>query len=289
MGELRFTLTFFGGDAEAHRVPADNLTSVLRNLEDDIQNVCHVITSDDPNVDLSEILNGCKLYVVGTPKESSLEIPLATSDSATSWPEKAARTYVAALTELREANGELPRGINRSILKNIAEYIPRNNQYDGFRVTIQSNGEPEETAVVDASLAFVASQKIAELAKFPPSRIYSHSIDGVMYSLTDQNYDDPQSSVTVEVDTGDGKRWLCHIPRETIPKDLSEHWTERVHVHGEATFRPRKPEMIVDKIDFVGVEDDIDKAIDRFIKSNQEVWRGEDTATFLDYVRERDQ
>lgn len=288
MGELKLTLTFFGGKAEEHRVPAHKLGGILRDLEADIRNVCHLITSDDPNVDLDEILSGCKLYVVGSPKESSLKIPIATSPSETNWPLAAGRTYVSALRELPESNGELPRGINRSILEHLIEYV-RDREYDGFHVTIESNGEPESSVTIDSGLSFVASQKLAELKRFPPSVIYSHSVDGIMYGLVDQDYDDPRSSVTVEVDTGDGKKWMCRIPKDKIPKDLSEHWTERVLVHGTATFRPRKPEMDVDYIKFLGPEGDIDEAIDRFIKSNEEVWRGEDTAAFLDYVRERDQ
>jgi len=289
MGELRFTLTFFGGMAKEHRVPAHKLGGILRYLEDDIKNVCHVISSDDPNADLKEILNGCKLYVVGTPKESSLEIPIATIPSETKWPEMAGRTYVSAIRELPQSDGELPRGINRSILEHLVQYISPEREYDGFHVTLESNGEPELTVTIDSELSFVASQKLAELTKFPPSVIFSHSITGVMYGLVDQDYEDPRSSVIVEVDTEDGKKWMCSIPKETIPKDLSEHWTERVVVRGVANFRPRKPEMDVEDIKFLGPEGDLDEAIDRFIRSNQEVWQGEDTAAFLDYVRERDQ
>lgn len=288
MGELKFKLTFFGGMAEQHRVPAHKLGGILRNIESDITNVCRLISTDDPNVDLSEILVGCKLYVVGTPRESSLEIPIATNESQSQWAEKAGRVYVSAIKALPESNGELPHGINRSILEHLVEYT-QGRDYDGFHVTIESNGEPESTVTIDSGLSFVASQKLAELKKFPPSVIHSHSITGVMYGLVDQDYDDPLSSVTVEVDTEDGKRWVCRIPKEKIPKDLSEHWDERVTVRGVATFRPRKPEMEVEEIKFLGPEDDLDDAIDRFIRSNQEVWQGEDTTAFLDYVRERDQ
>ena len=288
MGELRFKLTFFGGKAEEHRVPAHKLGSILRNLEHDITNVCHLISSDDPNVDVSEIIIGCKLYVVGTPKASSVEIPIATTESSTDWPQMAGRAYVSAIRELPESDGELPRGMNRSILEHLVEYT-RDREYDGFHLTIESNGEPESTVTIDSGLSFVALQKLAALTKFPPSVIHSHSITGVMYGLVDQDYDDPLSSVTVEVDTEDGKRWVCGIPKEKIPKDLSEHWDERVTVSGVATFRPRKPEMEVEEIKFLGPEDDLDDAIDQFIRSNQEVWQGEDTTVFLDYVRERDQ
>lgn len=288
MGELRFKLTFFGGKAEGHRVPAQKLGNVLHDLEHDITNVCHLISSDDPNIDLSEILSGCKLYVVGTPKAGSLEIPIATRKSETAWPEKAGRAYLIALRNLPDSE-ELPKGLNRAILENVINYVPRDREYDGFRVTIDANGEPEYSVTIDSTLVLAATQKLAELTKIPISRIYSHSITGVMYSLMDQNYDDPQSSVTVEVDTGDGKRWLCRIPREKIPDRLSEHWTERVLVHGTATFRPRKPEMEVDNIQFLGPSDDLEDAIERFINSNREVWKGEDTQVFLDYVRERDQ
>jgi hypothetical protein len=287
MGELRFTLTFFGGKAEDHRVPAHKLGGILRNLEDDIKNVCRVVSSDDKNVDLAEIISGCKLYVVGTPKESSLEIPIATIQSDTKWPEVAGQTYLSALKELPEANGELPRGINRSILEHIVDYT-HDREYDGFHVTIQSNGEPETSATIDSKLGVVASQKLAELAPYGPSVIYGHSVTGVMYGLEDQNYDDPSSSVTVEVDSGDGKRWMCHIPKDKIPKDLGEHWKERVVVQGIATFRPRKPEMQVEDLRLLGPQSPIDEILDRFIRTNRPLWEGENIAAYMDRVRERD-
>lgn len=288
MGELRFTLTFFGGKADDHRVPAHKLGDVLRGLEDDIRNVCHVIAADDQNVDLSEITRGCKLYVVGTPKESSLEIPIATVESGTQWPEVAGRTYVAALRELPESNGELPRGINRSILEHLTDYVPRNREYDGFRVTIGSNGEPESSVTIDSSLGLIASQKLAEIAPYGPSIMYGHSVTGVMYGLEDQNYDDPLSSVTVEVDSGDGKKWMCHIPKAQIPPDLGEHWKERVVVQGKATFRPRKPEMDVDSIRLLGPQSPVDELLERFIRTNRPLFEGQDVAAYLDRVRERD-
>jgi hypothetical protein len=287
MGELKFTLTFFGGKADEHRVPAHKLGGILRDLEDDIKNVCHLISSDDPNADLSEILRGCKLYVVGTPKESSLEIPIATPTSETKWPEVAGHTYLSALRELPEANGKLPRGINRSILEHIVDYT-RDRDYDGFRVTIQSNGEPESSATIDSGLAFVASQKLAELTPHGPSVIYGHSVTGVMYGLEDQNYDDPRSTVTVEVDSGDGKRWMCHIPKDKIPQDLAEHWKERVVVQGVATFRPRKPEMEVEKMRLLGPQSPVDEMLDRFIRTNRPLWEGQNIAAYMDRVRERD-
>lgn len=287
MGELRFTLTFFGGKAEEHRVPAHKLGSILHLLEDDIKNVCHVVSSGDPNVDVREIMRGCKLYVVGTPKESSLEIPIATPESQTKWPEAAGRAFVSALRELPSANGELPRGINRSILEHILDYT-KDREYDGFHVTIESNGEPESSATIDSALAFVASQKLAELAPFGPAVMHGHSVTGVMYGLEDQDYDDPRSSVTVEVDSGDGKKWMCHIPKEMIPPDLGEHWRERVVVSGVATFKPRKPEMDVEQIRLLGPQSPVDEMLDRFIRTNQPLWKGEDTAAYMDRVRERD-
>jgi hypothetical protein len=287
MGELRFTLTFFGGKAEDHRVPAHKLGSILHFLEDDLKNVCHVVSSEDLNADVVEIMRGCKLYVVGTPKESSLEIPIATEESKTRWPELAGRTYVSALRELPSANGELPTGINRSILEHILLYT-QEREYDGFHVTIEANGEPEERATIDSSLAFVASQKLAELTPFGPAKMYGHSVTGVMYGLEDQDYDDPRSSVTVEIDSGDGKKWMCRIPKEIIPSDLAEHWKERVCVQGVATFRKRKPEMDVEKLLLLGPQSPIDEILERFIKTNQPLWENQDTAAYMDRVRERD-
>lgn len=287
MGELSFTLTFFGGKAERHRVPAHKLGSILRNLEDDIKNVCHIVSTEDPNVDLQDIIQGCKLYVVGTPKASSLAIPIASEKSESAWPELAVHAYVDALKELPSSNGELPKGLNRTILEHVLDYS-QDSEYDGFHLSITENGQPESKITFDAALGFVASQKLAELSPFGPSTIYGHSVTGVMYGLEDQNYDDPRSSVTVEVDSGDGKRWMCHIPKDMIPDDLGEHWKERVVVHGKATLRKRKPEMDVDKITFLGPESDIDDIVDSFIRTNQKVWQGENLDAFMSYVRERD-
>lgn len=285
MGEVRFTLIFFGGKADDHRVPAHKLGGVLRGLESDLRDVCRVVSSDDPNIDLSEIINGCKLYVVGTPKESSLQIPVATPQSDTKWPEVAASTYLTALRELPESNGTLPRGINRKILEHLVDYT-RDSEYTGFRVTLENASS--ESVTIDANLAIVASRKLAEMSAVGPSVIYGHSVTGVMYGLEDQDYDDPGSTVTVEVDSGDGKKWMCRIPKEIVPADLSEHWKERVVVQGRATFRPRKPEIEVERLQLLGPQSPVDEMLERFIRTNRPLFEGQDVATYLDQVRERD-
>jgi hypothetical protein len=137
-------------------------------------------------------------------------------------------------------------------------------------------------------MAVVATRRLSELPDYEIPIIHGHTITGVMYGLEDQNYDDPAANVMIEVDPGIGRRWTCYVPREIIPTDLAEHWTERVSVHGTATFRPRKPEMTVDKLQLLGLELDIDEAVDRFIKTNQEVWQGENTDRYMDFIRERD-
>lgn len=292
MGELRFTLKFFGGKADEHRVSANRLADILRSIGSDIQNVCHIIAADDVNTDVSEIARGCKLYVVGTPKESSLEIPIATEQTESKWPVLAGRTYVSALKELpSDDDGDnLPKGINRSILEHVLSYS-HDAEYDGLHLTVlgNGNGEPEDTITFDYKLRAVAQRKLADLPTLGgPSMIYGHSVTGVMYGLEDQNYDDPRSSVTVEVDSGDGKKWMCHIPKEIMPLDLGEHWKERVVVQGVATFRPRKPEMAVESIRLLGPLSPVDEILDRFIRTNQRLWRGEDTGAYMNRVRERD-
>ena len=141
----------------------------------------------------------------------------------------------------------------------------------------------------DYKLRAVAQRKLAELPTLGgATTIYGHTVTGIMYGLEDQNYSDPLASITVEVDPGAGKRWMCRIPKEKIPDDLADHWKERVMVHGIATFKPRKPEIEVDDIRFLGPALDPDEALEHFIKVNQGVWQGVGVNEYLDYVRERD-
>ena len=181
----------------------------------------------------------------------------------------------------------MPLGLNRSILEHVLEYA-QDSEYEGFHLVIPPNGEPEDRVTFDKSLAYIAAQKLAELSPHGPATIYGHSVTGVMYGLEDQDYSNPSATVIVEVDSGDGKRWICRIPRDILPDDINQHWKERVVVHGVATLKKYRPQMEVDQIKLLGPDRDLDSAVNRFIESNQGMWRGINSERFLKQVRERD-
>jgi|GEM_PF-5868150 len=291
MAQLKFALTFYGGKANAHRVSANRVAEIIQHLGEDIQDVCRIISHEDVNLDFKEIIRGCRLYVVGEPKPSTLTISFETEDVQTEWPEKAGRTLVTGLKMLRmEESDELPKGINRSILEHVQEYYkPVAGEYDGIQLQILANGQPADDLKFDESLKIAAEKKLAVLASPSPYEIEGHSIDGILYGLEDQNYDNPSAKVDVKVDTGDGAHWVCHVERSLLPDDLVEHWKKRVMVTGTAKFRKRKPEMDVAQLEIIGSRPDIEEVLARIEKMTTGIWDDEDLAAYMDRVRERDE
>ncbi len=291
MAQLRFTLSFHGGKADKHRVSADILARIFRGLSDDIENVCRVISSEDVNIDIQEIISSCKLYIVGQPQESSLAIPVATEESQTKWPEIAGRTYATSLRQLPmdDLDEDLPRGLTRSVLEHASQYSdPPYGEYETMKLTIQANGQPGIDVVFDKSLKLAAERRIVALSSPKSSIIYGYSVMGVLYSLQDQSYDDPTADIDVQVDPGDGTHWLCHVKRSQLPEDIDEIWKKRVVVYGKATFRLRKHIMDVERIEILGDKPDFEQALDNFIALNEEMWKGEDLTSYMNLVRERD-
>ena len=291
MAQLRFTLSFHGGKANQHRVSADTLARIFHGLSDDIENVCRVISSKDVNIDIQEIIRSCKLYIVGQPQESSLAIPVATEESESKWAEIAGRTYAANLSQLPmdDLDEDLPEGLTRSVLENAKRYSdPPYGEYETMKLTIEANGQPEINVVFDQSLKLAAERRIVALSAPQASIIYGYSVMGMLYSLQDQNYDNPTAEVDVEVDPGDGTHWLCHVERSQLPEDIDEIWKKRVVVYGKATFRLRKHIMDVERIEILGDKPDFEQALDNFIALNEEMWKGEDLTSYMNLVRERD-
>lgn len=295
MAQLKFTLSFHGGKAEGHRVSADTLAKVFRGISDDIENVCRVISSDDVNIDLHEILRSCKLYIVASPKPGSLELHFATEESNTKWPEMAGRVLVSSLRELPvealdgDFDEDLPKGLTRSVLEHVKEYsAPANGEYERMKISIEANGEPEIGVEFDQKLKIAAERKLVALSTPSPSVVYGYTVMGILYGLENQNYDDPTARVTVEIDPGDGTRWICNVDPQLLPENFGTFFTKRVVAHGTATFRPRKPKMDIERLEILGEKLDIETAIDNFIAVNQGGWEGQDLNEYMDLVRERD-
>lgn len=292
MAQLRFKLSFHGGKAEKRRVSADTLAKVFKGVSDDIENVCRVISSEDVNIDLHEILRSCKLYVVAEPKPGSMQLCFETEESNTKWPVMAGRVWASGLRQLpvtEELDEDLPKGLTRSVLEHAKDYAaPPDGEYEKMRVIIEANGEPEIDVDFDHKLKIAAEKKLVVLSGPSPSVIHGYSVHGVLYGLEDQNYDDPSARVTVEVDPGDGTRWICTVDKDLLPGHLEKVWTKRVVVHGTATFRQRKPIMDVERIEILGDKPSIEDAIENFISVNKGVWEGEDLTEYMNLVRERD-
>jgi hypothetical protein len=293
MGDLRFNLTFFGGKADEHRVLANRLADLLRSMGDDLVSVCRLISTEDVNIDLRELENECKLYVVAAPKASTLTITVAATEAHTDWVAQAGEVWLESLADLYTVPGsipdeKLPKGINRSILEHVINYsTPIAGEYDGIRLAV-ANGRPERTIVFNERLKRAAEQRLAALIVPSPPTIHHHTIQGILYAVQDQNYDNPQSSITVEVDTGSGTRWSCRIKKNLVPEDIEQYWEKRVILIGLATFRPRIPQMEVEQFTILSEKPDIDTIIDRFIKIGEDAWKsGPNLSTYMSDVRER--
>lgn len=291
MAQLRFTLSFHGGKADEHRVSADTLAKIFRGLTDDIENVCRVISSEDVNIDIQEILRSCKLYVVAEPKRSSLALAVASEESETAWPEMAGRVLATSLNRLSlaDVDDDLPKGLTRSVLEHAKDYSsPPVGEYERMELTIEANGKPEVAVVFDRELKVAAERRLVELTSPKASVIYGYSVMGVLYSLQDQDYDNLSAKVDVEVNPGDGTHWLCHVKRSDLPEDIDEIWRKRVVVYGKATFRQRKHIMDVERIEILGEKPDFERALETFLTVNEETWQGEDLSAYMNLVRERD-
>ena len=295
MAGQHFNLTFFGGKADEHRVLANRLAELLEKMGDDLVEVCRLISVEDVNIDLRELQDECKLYVIGEPKPSTFTITIGASEATTDWVSMAGDVWVESLSGLYSIpgdaaeDGHLPKGINRSILEHVVDYsTPLIGEYDGIKITVAANGRPEQTIIFDERLKRAAQKKLANLVPDVPATIHGHSIQGILYAVADQNYENPQSVIVVEVDIGDGTRWTCRIKKSLVPGDIEEFWEKRVVLTGLATFRKRRPLLEADSFKILGNKPDIESAIKRFIDIAAPAWkRGPKLSTYMKNVRER--
>lgn len=291
MAKLQFDLTFYGGKADNHRVSASKVAELINGLSDDILEVCRIIAHEDIEIDFNEIMRDCKLYIVGTPQPSTVTIRFETAESQTDWPAIAGHTLVESLQILqREQNGEhLPRGITKSVLDHVRSYCQApNGEFEGITLTIPQNGQSEEQIDFNAELKAVVEQRLALLEKSSTQRIEGYTIDGILYGMEDEDYDNPKAKVDVKVDTGDGAHWVCHIKRAFLPYDLAEHWKQRVIVEGTAILKKRRrPEMEVADITFLGLAPQLEELLPRHEKIQHNVWEDVDLDEYMNHVRER--
>jgi len=119
-------------------------------------------------------------------------------------------------------------------------------------------------------------------------RTYGYSIQGVLYEMADPDYLNPEGRISVEVDTRDGRQWVCHLDKPMAPVNLQDLWRTEVLITGTATLRARKP--LLEATAFTplpGVSDPV-KAMEELIALCGEEPDGEPVQAFMDRVRERD-
>jgi hypothetical protein len=297
MGDLRFDLTFFGAKADEHRVLADRLAVLLTNMGDDLVEVCRLISTEDLNIDLRELEKECKLYVIGDPKPSTLTVTIGAPEARTEWVGIAGDVWAEGLSTLYVIPGTdgppdseiLPRGINRSVLEHAIDYAtPLRGEYEGIKITVAANGQPERNVVFDERLKRAAQRRLASLTPDIPQTIHGHTIQGVLYGVEDQHYENPESDILVEVDTGEGTRWICRLKKSLIPDNIERYWEKRVVLTGLATFRKRRPLLEAERFEILGDKPNIDEAIMRFIEVGAPAWkRGQRLRNYMKDVRER--
>jgi hypothetical protein len=294
MKELRFNLTFYGGKAdEEHRVPANRLAHVLKSMGDDLVSVCNLISAKDPNIDIHQIERACKLYVVAAPLPSTFTLPIAASEG-TPWVERAGEAWISGLSQLPVfgevlPDSNLPVGINRAVLEHAVDYsTPFQGEYEGIKLTVPGNGRPDTGIVFNERLKTAAARRLAALPKESPITIEGHTIQGILYGIKDENYNDPTSEIRVEVDVGEGTRWICQIRKDLIPGGIERYWEKRVVLVGLATFRSRSHILDVRRLTVLETKSDIDDVIERFIKVGAPAWkRGPKLGAYMKQVRER--
>jgi hypothetical protein len=295
MHKLRFALTFKGGKADKHRLPVYIVAEIIRYLNDDLLGVCQELAANDSKVSPETLKRECALWVVGFPKKSSATFDFETDPLSTEWPIIAAETYISAIKHLPAmTNAELPRGFTEIMLQHAKLFAdPPSGEYVTMRLSIPENGKPRQAVDFDDRIRIAAEKGLRELSKIQPV-IYGHSIQGIMYGLEDQNYSDPKARVSIEVDTGDGLRWVCSLGRNQVPNHLADkwkikdRWTKHVAVKGIARFKPKKPEMEVEQIEILPERLLPSELFDK-VKKNTNLWKDETTSAFLDRVRERNE
>jgi hypothetical protein len=299
MGSLRFDLTIYGGKADEARVEASRLGSIIAGMSKDIRDVCRNVAPEDDATAREEKEASCRLYVVGLPqKGQSVTLPLATEESPAPWGEQSGRIYLDGLNELRSslrrADASLPVGFSREILERVNGYFDLLLDYKGMAIQAQANGKPGQRVDFDANLRIAVQIKLSlideeeelPMREEPDRRLYGHSIQGVLYELSDPKYDDPDAPIRFVIDPHDGTRWVCRIKRSDAPEDIQELWRTSVVVEGVASIRPKKPEMEVKRLTPLRKPEPL-KAFDRLMKLSDGLFEDESLKEVMDRIRER--
>lgn len=299
MGSLKFELVVYGGiaDEEEARVAADKVGDVLKGMTLDVQEICRNLSDGDESAP-----EECRVYVVGVPtKGKSIAFPMATGDSMAEWGVLSMRSYAYGVQELRESEDyqspSVPKGFDPKILRRIRGYCQEiSKDHDGFSVVIPAvNGAPGIRATFDARLKAAVEHKLvaiemaqAQESKAPDERLYGYTVQGVLYELRDPLYLSPdEGKITVEVDTRDGKQWVCELDKSIAPSNLQDLWRTEVLVTGVATFKARKPKLEAKTFrSLPGVSDPV-KAAEELISLVGTTGR-EPLQAFMDRIRERD-
>lgn len=288
MARVRFALTFYGGKAEEHKVSAARLAEVIRDVSEDLKEAYQAIVQSKGMAP-----GQFELYVVARPKATSFSLRLETETANERLVGTVSRDYIDSLAELREelgGNGRLPGGLTLGMLERAKRYCgPIDGEYEGIKLAVVGP-KKSHCVVFDKDLRIAIERKSSILHKVAERelRIIEHyEVEGVMYGLEDEAYEDPTASVIVKIDTGEHSNWLCRIKRSLLPDDLSAHWKERVRILGTARITQRKREIEASQITPLGQLDGVISAAQRFIKENESLWQGQDLVAYMDRVRER--
>jgi hypothetical protein len=304
MVPLRFNLVIFGGlaDAAEARVAAGDVGACLSGISQDVRDVCRNLSAlEGDSSDLEGRLDDCQIYIDGAPaKGQSIAFPLSAGGGEAAWGPKSLYVYVSGLNALRisdPGNAEIPHGFDVSILKRVQTYCQQlTRDHDGFNVDLPAiNGCPAARATFDARLKTAIEFKLAAVEASrcqkpedePDWQVYGYSIQGVLYQLSDPEYQSSEGKITVEIDTHDGKRWVCHLEKSIAPPNLEKLWRTEVWVTGTASpKKKRKPSIEATKFRALpGLGEPI-SAMER-LTALCEGAPNESIQSFMDRVRER--
>ena len=288
MAKVRLSLTFYGARAEKHRVSAARVADVIKNLNEDLTEACQMTRRRSIGAPVE-----CYLYLVGHARASSLSLRLEGESLHSTAIAVASRKYIEGLSDLKKfaGNGFVPPGMSVDMLERVRRNCgPIAEEYEGIRLEIMGVRRPVRV-MLDKELRLTLERKISQIAKVAEKpKVHSvqyYDVEGLMYALEDENYDDPNASVTVKVDAGEHSNWVCRVKRSLLPGDLASHWRERVQVRGTAKFSQRKQEMEVEQVKLLGRHGSLTEAVKKFIATNEALWQGEDTTAYMDEIRER--
>lgn len=287
MAQLRFTITFRGGKADKHWVPVEILAKVFDGIKSDLANVYRVVSAEDVNISIEDIKHDTKLYLAAEPSPSSQTLSFVSEPTDRDVAEKAAHYWVKGLRIVAAGGSDLPPGITTSVLRNARLYAsPPDGDYDEMELRID-DGEGDGVKF-DTRLKERVELQLAQLAPQKPAEILGYEVDGIMHALDDEDYRNPNARVQIKVSAPDGD-WACSVERSWLPMDLNEVWKKRVVVMGRALFRPRKKKLVADKLHILGEPDDLNAAVENFIRVNKEAWEGQDSEEYMKEIRDADE